>query len=277
MNLWQPKFLTTTYEILRPPKTKIPAKNKIRVLANQRFSNLDERLLADVYIPLNGNDKNPTILMVHGGGWASRSKEDMEWHAKFYSTRGYVVININYRLAPQYLYPAPMEDLRAAYEWMLSKEIDFTIDAQKIFFMGYSSGGHLTSLLSGWVTEKKAGFEHIEHRGVIAGGMPADFMVYPLSPYISRFTSFYRDQNPELYLDASPITHVNSKSRPHFLYHARKDSLVEYEQMTKLEAKLKENGVKVETYTIERWDHVMSFLLATEPMARSIQFMESLT
>lgn len=274
MGIWQPKTLTSFFHFVKPPEQLIHERNKIKILRDQRYSSRDKRLLADIYLPMNGKLTNPAILMVHGGGWASRSKEDMNWSAEYYSKRGYTVVNINYRLAPQYLYPAPLLDLKAAFEWMLSNKENFRINKDKIILMGYSAGGHLTSLLSGHVTSNKPDFAHLKHCAVISGGAPYDFMVYPQSPYINRFTSFYRDENPELYLEASPLSYVSSQSVPHFLYHAKKDRLVEFEQMIKYELALKKNGIKVASFTVGRFDHVSTFLLATAPIVNSLHFVE---
>ncbi len=274
MNIWQPKTLTCLYHSIRPPQLKIQARNKIKIIRDQRYSSLDNRLLADVFLPLNGKTSNPAILMVHGGGWSSGSKEDMNWSAEYYSKRGYVVININYRLAPQYLYPAPVQDLKAAFEWMLGNKENFRIDDEKIIMMGYSAGGHLTSLLSGMVTTGMDGYTHLKHRAVVAGGAPIDLMVYPESPYINRFTSYYRDQNPELYKEASPLYYISEKSVPHFLYHAKKDSLVEVDQMQRFKEAFIEKKIPVETFTVERFDHVTTFLFATAPIVNSLRFIE---
>lgn len=276
MNLWKARYLTNIYTFFRSPKVKIPPRNKIKIISDLQYSTIEDRLRADIYLPLDGKNSHPTIIMLHAGGWYARSKEDMEWNARFYSSRGYTVVNMNYRLAPAHLYPAPIEDLKAAFEWVLKNSEKFQVDPAHISLMGYSAGAHITSLFSGWVTQNRPGYENFKHRAVIAGGIPADFMAWPLSPYVHRFTTFYRDQNVDLYLDASPLTHISQKSVPHFLYHARKDSLVEYEQMTKVENKLREHGVKVETYTEEKWDHTTTFLLAPEAVIKSFIFLDKL-
>lgn len=276
MNLWRPYTATALYHKINPPGIAVSERNKIKVLSNQRYSSRDERLLADVYLPQTGQLSHPTILLIHGGGWASRSKEDMQWSAEYFSRRGYTVVNVNYRLAPKHLYPAPLIDLKTAYEWMLSNKENFRIDTKKIIFMGYSAGGHLASLLSGWARSGRDGYSHLDHVAVVGGGLPSDFMVYPQSPYINRFTSFYRDENPDLYLEASPLNFVSKNSAPHYLFHAIGDKLVEFEQMTKLAEKLKNNQIKVETFSVKRWDHIGCFLFATEPLVRSLLFIEDL-
>lgn len=274
MSIIGAKTIMSVYRSFSGNEFSIAPRNKIKILYNQRYSAKDERLLADIYLPLTNQLSMSTVLMIHGGGWASRSKEDMRWIADYYSMRGFVVVNINYRLAPKHLYPAPMDDLKTAFEWMLSNKENFRIDPNKISLLGYSAGGHLASLFSGWVNSNKEGFGHLKHAAVISGGAPMDFMVYPQSPYINRFTSFYRDENPDLYLEASPLSFVSKSSVPHFLYHAEKDSLVEFEQMKKYESKLKENGVKVESYPVKKWDHVGCFLFATDPLISGLKFIE---
>src|SRR5690242_6344876 len=73
----------------------------------------------DAYLPTPVTSlSRPGIVFVHGGGWAAGAKEDFAWWANYYASKGYVCTSINYRLAPQHVWPAQIDDTQAAVRWM---------------------------------------------------------------------------------------------------------------------------------------------------------------
>ncbi len=226
-------------------------------------------LRCDVYLP-NQKGLKPAVLVVHGGGWSSRSRRDMNFYSEQLAGQGFVVVNCSYRLAPEYLFPSAVEDVRDAYNWMIQNSHRFQIDENKIGALGYSAGAHIVTLLSSWASMGKSGFNHIKFRMIAGGGGVYDFMVYPFSPYIKRFTSYYRDQNPELYLDASPL-HRLGQNLPHFfLFHAEKDELVEHDQMVRFAQEIRLNGGSVETHTVSKLGHIYTFLFGLHALQKTI-------
>jgi acetyl esterase/lipase len=226
-------------------------------------------LLCDVYLPYRIGLR-PAVLVVHGGGWSSRSREDMHFYSEQLAGQGFVVVNCSYRLAPEHLFPSAVEDVRDAYNWMIQNSRRFQIDQTNIGALGYSAGAHIVTLLSSWASVGKNGFHHIKFKMVAGGGGVYDFMVYPLSPYIKRFTSFYRDQNPELYLDASPL-HRLGEDLPHFfLFHAEKDELVEHDQMVRFAREVKLKGGSIETHTVSKLSHIFTFLFGLHALQKTI-------
>src|SRR4029079_8442821 len=74
-------------------------------------------LLADVYVP-KGEGPFPGVLVVHGGAWMAGNKSRMAQTSKLLAEHGYTSVSINYRLAPQYVWPAQIEDCKTAVRWM---------------------------------------------------------------------------------------------------------------------------------------------------------------
>jgi acetyl esterase/lipase len=80
------------------------------------------------------------ILYFHGGGFRLGSvASHRELIARISEASGYRVLAINYRLAPEYRFPAPLEDALVAYDWML----DQGLKPENIAFAGDSAGGNL--------------------------------------------------------------------------------------------------------------------------------------
>jgi dipeptidyl aminopeptidase/acylaminoacyl peptidase len=105
---------------------------------------------------------------------------------------------------------------------------------------------------------------------IAGGGGVYDFMVYPLSPYIKRFTSFYRDQNPELYLEASPLHQLGENLPHYFLFHAKKDELVEHDQMIRFAEEINKRGGSVETFTVPKLSHIYTFVFSIQAIEKTI-------
>jgi len=137
--------------------------------------------------------------------------------------------------------------------------------------MGYSAGAHLISLVAAWASQKREGYQDIKFKALACGGGVYDFMVYPKSPYINRFTTFYRDENIDLYKNASPI-HQLGDDLPHFfLFHSEKDELVEHDQMTRFAEHIRQKGGSVETYTIPLLSHGYTFVFSVSAIEKAIE------
>ena len=78
------------------------------------------QLKMDLYLPAGGAlaPPAPAIIYAHGGSWRAGDKSEAELLAPGLVASGYVVASINYRLAPQYRWPAQIEDVKAALRWM---------------------------------------------------------------------------------------------------------------------------------------------------------------
>ncbi|WP_226846821.1 alpha/beta hydrolase [Dehalogenimonas etheniformans] len=105
-------------------------------------------LRMDVYYPKAATGPVPAIIYVHGGGWVGGDKNEIPpGYTGELTSRGYLVASINYRLAPTYKFPAPIEDVKCAVRFLRAKATDYGIDPARIGAMGASAGGHLVSLL----------------------------------------------------------------------------------------------------------------------------------
>ncbi len=229
------------------------------------------KLTCDVYSPQT-QGLRPAILVVHGGGWCSRTREDTAFYAEQLAGQGFVVVNCTYRLAPDHIYPCAVEDVRDAYYWMIKMADTFRIDPKNIGAIGYSAGGHLLSLVAAWASQERDGYADVKFKALVSGGGVYDFMVYPESPYINRFTTFYRDQNTELYQNASPLHQLGDALPKFFLFHAENDKLVEIDQMMRFKKAIKKRGGEVETYIVPNLSHNFTFVFSVKSLELSIDF-----
>ncbi|MEZ4298506.1 MAG: alpha/beta hydrolase fold domain-containing protein [Polyangiaceae bacterium] len=104
--------------------------------------------LLDVYRPAEGQGPFPVVMYVHGGGFRILSKDSHWSMALSFARRGYVVFNINYRLAPQHRFPAAVEDAAAALLWVREHAREYGGDPEKLVLAGESAGANLVTSLA---------------------------------------------------------------------------------------------------------------------------------
>lgn len=112
----------------------------------------------DVYRPRNAGDRLlPVIVSVHGGGWVYGDKERYQYYCMSLAQRGFAVVNFSYRLAPENLFPAPLEDTNSVFAWILSHGEEYRMDREHIFGVGDSAGAHILGLYCAACTDPAYG------------------------------------------------------------------------------------------------------------------------
>lgn len=113
------------------------------------YASEDPRQILDLWLPNEGEGPFPLIVFVHGGGWVSGDKRENTMPGVFKMPfLGYAVACIEYRLAPDVLWPEPLEDIRAAIRFLRAYAEQFNINAERIALMGNSAGGHLSCMVA---------------------------------------------------------------------------------------------------------------------------------
>lgn len=222
----------------------------------------DKRHVGDLYLSKNLNA--PMIITVHGGGWDSRDNSDFTSIAESLASNGYNVFNINYRLAPKNVHPAPIDDLEFAIEF-LKKNYKNQFNTDKIGLWGYSAGAQITFLYA---------FQRDKNiKALVGGGGPYDFTWWPTSSIITPYMGFKHDDNIKGWMDASPFHHLTKDAPPIFMYHGIKDKLVEHSQMTAFRSKALLLGLCIETHSVSWWGHASTFVFSDEAVKKAIKFL----
>ena len=103
-----------------------------------------DNLLA-VHQPKGNKKKLPCIIDVHGGGWFYGSKDLYRHYCSMLAQHGFIVVNFNYHLTPDYLFPTPLEDTNKVVEWMIANHQQYNIDLNNVFLVGDSAGAQIAS------------------------------------------------------------------------------------------------------------------------------------
>ncbi|NTW08599.1 MAG: alpha/beta hydrolase, partial [Anaerolineaceae bacterium] len=112
-----------------------------------------EYLLMDLFYPSSGGPW-PVLLFVHGGGWTEGDKAGV-WADPV--NAGYLVVSINYRMAPDYLFPAMIQDVKCAIRYLKAHAKTYNLDPQRIALIGHSAGAHLVALAG--LADERAGWD----------------------------------------------------------------------------------------------------------------------
>jgi acetyl esterase/lipase len=230
---------------------------------------------ADLYLP-HRSGPLPVVMVIHGGGWANRSREDMTRISRALAERGYAVLNLDYRFAPRYTYPAQLDDLQQAREWLAANAGRYQLDLDRVNAWGYSSGAHLAALLAS--LEKVPSIDQQQKmprlRAVVAGGIPADLRKYSNSPIVMRFMGGALEDMPARYAEASPLYQVSADDPPVFLYHGKLDALVSDDQSIDYYDALVAAGVETELYLHPLHGHMSMFLFGGDAEDRAMDFLD---
>lgn len=109
-----------------------------------------------IYRPKNESEKLPAFLWIHGGGYVIGAPEgDDGLCQRYVKEAGCVVVSVDYRLAPEHPYPAPLEDCYSALLWMVENAESLNIDVTRLGIGGASAGGGLTASLALLARDRK--------------------------------------------------------------------------------------------------------------------------
>jgi len=223
----------------------------------------------DLYLP-GGGERLPLILHVHGGAFLGGDKSDgvpLE-----YVTRGYAVASINYRLSGDAVFPAQIEDCKAAVRWLRSNASKYGLDPDRFAAWGASAGGHLSALLgtAGSAREfEVGGFPEVSSKvqAVVDYYGPSDFlqmdghrmpdgMVHdPADSPESRLIGGAIQENREKVARANPVSYITKNAPPFLIVHGDSDPLVPHHQSVLLAEALSRAGVAVVFYTVKGGGH----------------------
>lgn len=234
-------------------------------------------LHADLYLP-DTDGPHPAVLTVHGGGWTGRTRADMEDIAETLADSGFAVMNIEYRFAPEYPFPAQLHDLQQAMHWLHDNAARLAIDPDRVAGFGYSSGAHLVSLLALVATEGGAldapyGGPDTRLDAVVSGGTPSDLRKFKSGKLVEQFLGGTLAEVPARYAAASPVTHITPSAPPFFLYHGMDDDLVPVDHATDFQADLAAAGVPAEMMLLKWRGHITTFLTSDNAVDAAVQFL----
>jgi acetyl esterase/lipase len=215
-----------------------------------------ERLLLDVYRP-GGGGLHPGVVAIHGGRWANGDKSDIP--AEEFAELGHVVFAVNYRLAPEHVYPAAVEDVEKAVRWVRAHAGQYGVDPDRIWALGGSAGGHLAGMLA----TAAEGEARVAAAVSYSGPMDLERLAESSRGLERTVMDFLgcKDWNKKCRgraREASPVTNVDQGDAPLYLANGT-DEPIPLRQATRMANALERAGVAHRLRKIRGDDHAFQY------------------
>lgn len=241
------------------------------------------RLAMDIARP-KGDGPFPAIVAIHGGGFVGGERSFHHPTILKLAGRGYVAATVSYRLAPANMFPAAVQDVKAAVRFLRANAAKYAIDPERMAAIGGSAGGHLALMIG--LTPGVPEFETPPNReqssrvsAVVSYFPPTDFVrMYGKSSeaanVLPQFLGGTPTNAPGAHVIASPLHWVTPLAPPTLLIHGTDDRIVPFEQSQWLLDRLKSAGVRAELESIAGADHGFQGADAERAERRMMEFLD---
>ncbi|CAN5574890.1 hypothetical protein BH10ACT7_BH10ACT7_31700 [soil metagenome] len=268
------QLVTPTAEAVYPQVQTYP---QIPVIENIPFTRPDsEPQLLDACFPGDADIDDPSspprpaIVVIHGGSWQHGDKSNINWRSvcQWFASEGFVAVSINYRLAPEHVFPAQLDDARDAVSWLRdpAQVARYNIDPDRIGAFGGSAGGNLAALLG--VTGSGSLTAGTRVGAVVDFSGPTDIRepIHTTDSYNQDFTVVQLQYvGCSSYVAcptaaaASPITQVDATDPPFFVAHSTED-FIPISQSQDFVSALRDMGVDTTFITVDGTLHSIAML-----------------
>jgi acetyl esterase/lipase len=248
------------------------------------------RLVLDVYSPHEAKGQ-PVVFWIHGGGWQTGDKSDVQIKPRVFGEKGFVFVSTNYRLLPEVDMGTIVRDVAKAIRWVHEHIAEYGGDPERLLVMGHSAGAQLAALIC---TDER----YLQAEGlalaIIKGCVPVDGDTFDIPAIIETAETRWRvhglppakyghrekfGNDPSKHRDFSAVTHVaKGKGIPPFLILHVADHPDTSAQAVRLGNVLKEAGIPVTVFGARNTNHgrINSNLgMADDPATKALfEFLE---
>jgi acetyl esterase len=243
-----------------PSPTATPA---VTVAHDLDFAQPDGvQLKLDACTPKGATGKLPAVVIVHSGSWSEGSHEDLDWLCAEGAQHGFAAFTVDYRLLPAASFPAQLDDVASAVDWISAKaQADrFHVDPKRVALLGTSAGGAIVAELLTGVPDSP-----VKPSRFVGGAMLSG--IYDLTAAqeaaqgdatavktVLDYVGCTAVEGCTRLAEASAIRSVDKTDPPMFLANSTNE-LVPTAQATSMEAALKAAGVQHELKIADGTDH----------------------
>ena len=203
--------------------------------------------------------------MIHGGGWKSGNKNQMQVLGQKIALKGYSCFAIEYRLSLEAKYPYGVYDVKNAIKFIKDNAKRFKVDPDKIAVLGCSSGGQMAALIG--TTNEDLGFEDTSYKSKSSSKVQAIIDIDGILAFkhpeseegemAALWLNGTYEENPKNWENTSALTHANKNTPPILFinssfnrFHAGRDDMI---------AILNQNKIYNEVKTIQNSPHSFWF------------------
>ena len=230
----------------------------------------------DIYYPNDNKATHNVIIHIYGSAWGSNNSKgtaDLETVGKAALEAGYIFVAPNHRSLHDALWPAQINDIKAVVRYLRGNKEALKIDDSFIGISGYSSGGHLASMMgvTNGVTKVKIGSEIVDIEGDLGNFTSESSRVdavcdwsgpvdsrdktcgspINISPENEILGGCTPEECPDKHASLATTTYLDAKDVPHMICHGSNDNIVPVCEAEKYRDNLEKAGVYVEWYNSE--------------------------
>jgi len=257
-------------ESLIDREPEVPA--TIESFKSIEYKNANGKLLQlDIYRQKELNEKAPLLVFIHGGGWRSGKRQDYLVYLLDYAEKGFVTATVSYRLKKDSIYPAAVEDVLDAVDFLYQNANTYGYDTSRVALVGGSAGAHLAMLAGyGWENPQRH-----KVKAVVDIYGPVDLT----TPYgqtqfmVTDFIGHSYSEKLELYWEASPARYLKEDLPPTLILQGTSDNLLPPSQSDTLHVRLNRLGVPNVYHRLPLWPHAMD--IAVRPNVYMQQKMDA--
>ncbi|MDI7775859.1 alpha/beta hydrolase [Asticcacaulis sp. EMRT-3] len=229
--------------------TFTPKESGVKRIARDIAFGADPRQTYDLYAPKDATGPLPVLVFFYGGGWNSGSKNDYVWMGHALAAMGYLVAIPDYRLVPQVVYPAFLDDNAAAIHHLMAHAADHGGNPARLGVCGHSAGAYAAVMmaLDPAYFGPRSGHSAIAACAGISG--PYDFYPFDVAASEDAFGAW---PHP---LETQPVAYAAPTNTAFLLMQSRADKIVGTRNAVNLEARLKAQGCDVRLLMFEDLSH----------------------
>ncbi|QYK54378.1 MAG: alpha/beta hydrolase [Fimbriimonadaceae bacterium] len=234
----------------------------------------------DIFLP-ETKTAAPLVVLIHGGGWISGDRTTFHDSAEWFAKQGIAAACVGYRLAPLNPYPAAIDDVLQSIGFLRAHASEYNFDPHQIVSMGNSAGGHL-ACMAGLKQTFSNGEPAQNVNGVVSICSITDIRnphesQYPVAfSFLDQFMVKTVHEAPEMYSEASPITHISENAPPFLIFHGSHDDIVPPEQSKQLYDALCQAGVSADLQILDREGHAFLFSSWSKIIEQAVEFVQTL-
>ncbi|MCA9265754.1 MAG: alpha/beta hydrolase [Planctomycetales bacterium] len=198
-------------------------------------------LTFDLAIP-EGGKMHPVFVYVDGGEWDRGGSDPKRRLLEALLDQGWAGVVLSYRNADTAPWPAQIDDVQAAWQWLIDHQDECRIDSERMVLGGRSAGSHLALLLGLRDTESS---NNVRPRAIVNLLGPTDFRdVQKHADAKAKVEALLGGKiTDELLREISPLTYVDRTDPPVLTFHGTADKIVPFGQARTLHAALDEQRV----------------------------------
>lgn len=229
----------------------------VTIERNIAYDTYPETVL-DILQPKASGARRPGVIVIHGGGWTGGSKEAVVTNFCLpYLEKGFVVANVEYRLAKVAPAPAAVTDVLKAADWFRRNASRYNVDTRRIVVTGGSAGGHLALMVG--LTPKSARLGPPARVAAVINFYGITDVNDQLDgPNMRKYAVTWVPEQAgriELARRVSPITYVRKNVPAVLTIHGDADPTVPYEHGVQLTRALRDAGADAEMISVPQGGH----------------------